>query len=43
MFQLMSMFHLAEMDYRKDYWQVPRLLCEGIERSVPRRVCCCWI
>jgi len=36
-----ALFHLAEMDYRKDCWQVSRWLCQGSKRSVTYRVCSC--
>jgi len=36
-----ALFHLAEMDYRKDCWQVSRWLCQGSKRSVTYKVCSC--
>jgi hypothetical protein len=40
MFTLMRLFHLAEMDCRRDCRQVSGLFCQWIEGGVQSGVCC---
>lgn len=40
MFKLTRLFHLAEMDCRRDCRQVSGLFCQGTKGGVQNGVCC---